>query len=199
MTDRAVLSLADFGVRAAAIAAAGSGVALYARDPEATAAELAALAARLVALARPAEANVIVSRRADVAAAVHAQGVQLRREDLTPEDARRILPSGWIGRSVHSVAEAKAAQTEGADYVIVGPVYETASHPGRPALGLELVHEASATGIPVVAIGGIDPGRAGDVARAGAWGVASVSALWHAADPAREALALLAPWSDAGE
>ena len=156
VTDAAVVALPDFGVRAAAIAAAGSAVALHARHPEASAADLAALAARLVALARPAEASVIVNRRADIAAAVHAQGVQLRHDDITPRDARCVLPAGWVGRSVHSAAEAMSARAEGADYVIVGPIFPTASHPGAPGGGIELVREAGAAGIPVIAIGGID-------------------------------------------
>lgn len=199
VTDAAVVALADFGVRAAAIAAAGSAVALHARHPDASAADLAALAARLVALAKPAEANVIVNRRADIAAAVRAQGVQLRRDDMAPRDARRVLPAGWIGRSVHSAAEAMSAKAEGADYVIVGPIFPTASHPGRPAGGVELVREAGAAGIPVIAIGGIDAERALVVAEAGAWGVGVVSALWTASDPAQTALALLGAWTDAGE
>ena len=76
-----------------------------------------------------------MSGRPDVAAALGAQGVQLAAEDLAPADARRILPAGWIGRSVHTEAEAAAAVDEGADYLLVGNVYQTASHPGRPAAG----------------------------------------------------------------
>jgi thiamine-phosphate pyrophosphorylase len=198
VTDATVVALADFGVRAAAIAAAGSAVALHARHPEASAADLAALAGRLVALARPAEANVIVNRRADIAAAIHAQGVQLRHDDISPRDARRVLPAGWVGRSVHSAAEAMSARAEGADYVIVGPIFPTASHPGAPGGGIELVRGAGAAGIPVIAIGGIDAERALEVAAAGAWGVGVLSALWTSSDPAQTALTLLAAWTDAG-
>jgi thiamine-phosphate pyrophosphorylase len=194
VTDAEVLAAPDFGVRAAAIAAAGSAVALHARDRAAGGAALARAAARLLALARPAEAAVFVSGRPDVAAALGAQGVQLAAEDLAPADARRILPAGWIGRSVHTEAEAAAAIDEGADYLLVGNVYETASHPGRPAAGLGLVRAAAALGRPVIAIGGIDAARAGAVREAGAWGVAAITALWRAPDPAAAALALLAPW-----
>lgn len=196
VTDAAVLAAPDFGVRAAAIAAAGSAVALHARDRAAGGAALARAAARLLALARPAEAAVFVSGRPDVAAALGAQGVQLAAEDLAPADARRILPRGWIGRSVHTEAEAARAVDEGADYLIVGNVYQTASHPDRPATGLGLVQAAAALGRPVIAIGGIDAARAGAVREAGAWGVAAIAALWHAPDPAAAALALLAPWAD---
>lgn len=197
ITDAATLALADFGVRAAAIAAAGSAVALHARDRTANAASLAAAAARLVALAAPAESSVIVSARADVAAAVGAHGVQLAAADLAPIDARRVLPRGWIGRSVHSSAEAESAVAEGADYLIAGSVYATATHPGRPAAGLELVRRAAALGIPVIAIGGVTVERAAELREAGAWGVAAITALWGAADPAAAALALLEPWTDA--
>jgi thiamine-phosphate diphosphorylase len=196
VTDAEVLAAPDFGVRAAAIAAAGSAVALHARDRAAGGAALARAAARLLALARPAEAAVFVSGRPDVAAALGAQGVQLAAEDLAPADARRILPAGWIGRSVHTAAEAAAAVDEGADYLLVGNVYQTASHPGRPAAGLDLVRAAAALGRPVIAIGGIDAARAGAVRQAGAWGVAAIAALWRAPDPAAAALALLAPWAD---
>jgi thiamine-phosphate pyrophosphorylase len=196
VTDADVLAAADFGVRAAAIAAAGSAVALHARDRSAGGAVLAHAAARLLALARPAEAAVFVNARPDLAAAVGAHGVQLAAGDLTPADARRLLPSGWIGRSVHSEAEAEAAVTEGADYLLVGNVYATASHPGSPPSGLGLVRAAAALGRPVIAIGGVDAARAIEVRDAGAWGVAAIAALWHSPDPAAAALALLAPWAD---
>lgn len=193
-TDARVLALDDLGIRAAAIAAAGSAVALHARDRTATAVALARAALRLGALARPPEANLFVSGRPDLAAAAGAQGVQLGAEDLSPADARRSFPEGWIGRSVHDAGEAAAAIAEGADFILVGNVYESASHPGRPGTGLGLVREAAALGRPVVAIGGIDAERAAEVRAAGAYGIAAIAALWDAPDPAAAALALLAPW-----
>jgi thiamine-phosphate pyrophosphorylase len=107
-----------------------------------------------------------------------------------------MFPSGWIGRSVHSADEAARAVEEGADFLLVGNIYETASHPGRPAAGLALVRAAAALGRPVIAIGGVDAGRVREVRAAGAYGVAAISALWRAADPAAAALALLAPWTE---
>ncbi len=197
VTDAATLALADFGVRAAAIAAAGSAVTLHARDRMATAATLAAAAARMVALAGPPESSVIVSGRPDIAAAVGAHGVQLGGSDLAPGDARRVFGKGWIGRSVHSASEAEAAVAEGADFLVAGNVYPTASHPGRPGAGLALVRAAAALGIPVIAIGGVTVERAAELRDAGAWGIAAISALWGAADPAAAALELLQPWVDA--
>lgn len=194
ITGPSVLALDDLGVRAAAIAAAGPSVALHARDRQAGGARLAALAARLVSLAWPPEATVIVAGRPDVACAVGAQGVQLAEGDLAPADAREVFPLGWIGRSVHSAVEAARAVDEGADYVLAGNVFESASHPGRPAAGLELITAAARAGLPVIAIGGITAANAAAARDAGAWGVAAIRALWHAEDSAAATLALLEPW-----
>jgi thiamine-phosphate diphosphorylase len=193
-TDAAVLAAPDFAVRAAAIAAAGSAVALHARDRGGAPASLAAAAMRMLALARPPEAAVFVSGRPDIAAAIGAHGVQLGATDLSPADARRLLAHQWIGRSVHSVDEARAAVDEGADFLVLGPIYETSTHPARPALGLSLLRETANLGRPVIAIGGASPERAAELRAAGAYGVAAIRALWHTADPAAAALALLVPW-----
>lgn len=196
ITDASVLAMDDLGVRAAAIAAAGPSVALHARDRKAGGARLAALAARFVSLAWPPEASVMVAGRPDVARAVGAQGVQLAAGDLSPADARTVLLHGWIGRSVHSADEAARAADEGADYVIAGSVFETATHPGLPAAGLGLVTAVARSGLPVIAIGGITDANVAAVRDAGAWGVAAIRALWHAKDPAAAALALLEPWME---
>lgn len=193
-TDATLLSAPELGIRAAAIAAGGPSVALHARARGESAALIAAGAQRLVALARPPEAAVFVSGRPDIAAAIGAQGVQLAKEDLRPADARRILRHGWIGRSVHSAAEAAEAVADGADFLVVGSIYETPSHPGRPAMGLSLIGEAAGLGRPVIAIGGITPKRVMEVKAAGAYGVAAIRALWLAPDPAAATLAMLAPW-----
>jgi len=196
VTDAAVIAAPDFAARAAAIAAAGSAVALHARDRSSGGAALARVALRLVALARPPEAAVFVNARPDVAGAAGAQGVQLGNIDIRPAEARASFPVGWIGRSVHSTREAEVAAGEGADFLMVGNVYETASHPGRPAGGFTLLRDSARLGLPVIAIGGIDAGRAAEVRGEGAYGVAAITALWWAADPAAAALALLAPWTD---
>jgi thiamine-phosphate diphosphorylase len=147
-------------------------------------------------LARPPEASVFVSGRPDIAAAIGAQGIQLRSDHLSPADARGLLPNGWIGRSVHSKEEAAVAVAEGADFLVVGNIYETVSHPGRFPAGLGLVREAVALGRPVIAIGGITPDRAAEVKAAGAYGVAAIRGLWMAGDPAAATLAMLAPWTN---
>lgn len=195
-TDHAILSAPDFGIRAAAIAAGGPAVALHARHRAApdSGALLAAGTLRLVTLARPPEAAVFVSGRPDVAAAAGAHGVQLAAGDLTPADARRVLLRGWIGRSVHSAGEARAAVAEGADFLVFGSIYPTPSHPGLAGAGTALLAEIVSLGRPVIAIGGITPERVPELKAAGAYGVAAIRALWQAPDPAAAALAMLAPW-----
>ena len=84
---------------------------------------------------------------------------------------------------------------EGADFLVVGNIYETLSHPGRPAGGLELVRSTAELGVPVIAIGGITPARVREVHAAGAYGVAAIRGLWHAPDPFAAALAMLEPWT----
>ena len=195
-TDAHLLTLPELGIRAAAIAAAGSAVALHARAGGVPDAVLTAGALRLLALARPPEASVFVSGRPDIAAAVGAHGVQLRADDLSPIDARRVMPRGWIGRSVHSREEGIVAIADGADFLVVGNIYETPSHPGRPAAGPKLVSQVADLGRPVIAIGGITPDRAAEVKAAGAYGIAAIRGLWMAADPAAATLAMLAPWSE---
>lgn len=169
-------------------------MALHVRDRAGTPAALAQCGQRFVALARPAEAQVFVSGRADIARAIGAHGVQLSDADLAPDDARRVLGTGLVGRSVHSSDEARRARDEGADFVILGHVFETPSHAGQPPVGLESVTQAARDGIAVVAIGGITAANVGRARDAGAWGVAAIRALWHAGDPATAARELLAPW-----
>ena len=194
ITDAGVLSLDDLGVRAAALAAGGSAVALHARDRTATTRILASVAERFIALARPPEAAVFVNGRPDLAAALGAHGVQLSETDLAPTDARRVFHHGWIGRSVHSVEEATAAQAQGADYLMVGTIYQTASHPGQPG-GTPLVEACAALGLPIIAIGGVTPAQVPELIAAGAYGVAAIRALWHAADPAKAVVEFLDHWS----
>jgi thiamine-phosphate diphosphorylase len=200
ITTESVLARQDLGVRAAAIAAAGPAAALHARGRSLGGATLAAVVARFLALARPPEASVFVNGRADIAAALGTQGLQLGAEDYSVSDARTVLGAswtGWIGRSVHSVDAAAQAREEGADYVIAGNIFETSSHPGRAGRGLGFVAEVAQVGLPVIAIGGITADRAAQARDAGAYGVAAVTALWDAADPALAAVDLLRPWVEA--
>lgn len=121
-------------------------------------------------------------------------GVHLREASRPTLDARRALgPERLIGRSVHGADSARRAADEGADFVVLGPVFETPSKQayGRP-IGLDALREAArATSIPVFAIGGITAERVPDCRSAGAHGVAVIRAVWDDVDPAEATARLL--------
>ena len=197
ITDAQVIADPAFGVRLAAIASAGAAVALHARDRSLSGAALTTLAQRMMAHAAAPEAAVLVNGRPDIARAVGAHGAQLGHQDLAPADARMVMIEGWIGRSVHTLGEAEQAVGEGADFLMVGNIFETPTHPGRLAAGRTLIEQTARLGIPVIAIGGITAARVRQVRDAGAYGVAAISAVWHADDAAAATVALLEPWVDA--
>lgn len=169
----------------------GPRLALHLRAREATGAELFRWAAALTEAARGTGALILVNDRVDVALAAGADGVQLPARGLPPAAARRLLGEGpLVGASVHSAGEATDA-LPGADFLLVGTVFPSASHPGRAAAGTELLSELGPLGKPMIAIGGITPGRVPGALSAGAHGVAVLGAVWHAPDPAAALRTLL--------
>ena len=121
------------------------------------------------------QALLLVNGSLEVALAAEADGVHLPEDAPPVERPRR---SFLIGRSVHSLAAARRAEAEGVDYLIAGPVYETRSHPGREPAGLALIEEITrSVRTPTLAIGGVNAGRVEEVVRAGASGVAVISAI----------------------
>ncbi|MHB8508400.1 MAG: thiamine phosphate synthase [Candidatus Dormibacteria bacterium] len=147
------------------------------------------LAALVVAAyARQSDALFIVNDHLDVAMAATADGVHLGQDDLPLRAARRVWgPGHLVGCSTHSLEQALAAESAGADYIGIGPVYATPTKPGRPAVGLELVRAAAAISIPWFAIGGLDTATLPGVIAAGGSRVAVVRAVASAADPRRAA------------
>lgn len=140
--------------------------------------------------AREGGAAFFVNDRADIARLAEADGLHLPAEGLSVAAARGLLGRGrLIGRSAHNAAEALRARDEGADYVFLGPIWPTASHPRRRALGLDAIRDAR--GVTVIAVGGVTPARVAQCLDAGAYGVAAIRALWDAADPASTARAML--------
>ena len=126
-------------------------------------------------LLRRARVSVVVSSRCDVALACGAAGVNLPQRDISVADARTLLGEGLVGRSVHSIQAAEVAAREGADYVILGPIWESPSHPRGAPLGREALKlGVSAVKIPVLAIGGVDSARAALCLEAGAAGYAAI-------------------------
>ncbi|WP_187355521.1 thiamine phosphate synthase [Paenibacillus tengchongensis] len=135
-------------------------------------------------------ASIVVNDRLDVALAAGAGGVQLAGHSLPAAAVRPIATGIRLGCSVHSPEEAAAAAGEGADYCLFGHVYDSSSKPGFPGRGLvQLAEAVQACSVPVIAIGGIEPGNAGDVIRSGAHGIAVLSGIWHSPDPAGQARA----------
>lgn len=186
ITDERIARRPDIDVLARALAdGGGSDLAFHARGRELTGLEQYSLAVQLSNL----PSFLFVNDRLDVALAVPSAGVQLGHGSLPVSAARALNRLWWIGKSVHNLAEAEAARTEGADYLVVGPVFATASHPGRRPLGPERLEEiASAVdGLPVIAIGGITADRVSEVRTSGAYGVAAIRALWDDAEPVEAA------------
>ena len=190
ITDERIARRPDLGeITRQLVAGAGSELALHARGRALSGLEHYELAVRLSACA---PARLFVNDRLDVALAVAAAGVQLGHGSLAPEDARRLNPGWWIGKSVHDLREAAAAHAGGADYLLVGPVFPTATHPDRAPLAAARLQQIADLGLPVIAIGGVTPERIRELlAEAAIQGVAAIRALWQAADPAGAAQRML--------
>lgn len=130
-------------------------------------------------------AAFIVNDHPDIAMAVDADGVHLGQDDLPVEVARKLMGgSRIIGVSTHSVEQARAAQSAGADYIGFGPIFMTRTKDAGPRQGIEGLRQVrKAVTLPVIAIGGINSGNLDEVLRAGADGVAVISAILAAPDP----------------
>jgi thiamine-phosphate pyrophosphorylase len=174
----------------------GGAPAIQLRMKDASAREMADVARAMLAETRAAGALLFINDRVDVALAVGADGAHVGQDDLPVDQARVLGPPGFLlGVSAETVELARQAQADGADYVGVGPVYATGSKADAgDAIGPERIAEvAAAVRIPVVGIGGITVGNAPAVLRAGAAGVAVISAVMRADDPAAAVHALLRP------
>ncbi len=155
------------------------------REKNVTDRELWALAREMRRMARKHGAGFVVNDRVDIALAAEADGVHLGADDLPVAAARRMLgPGAVIGASVANAEEAKAAEEAGATYVSVGSVFETSSKSDAgEAIGIGPIGDIRrATALPVLAIGGINRDNVEAVIRAGAHGVAVISAVAEAGD-----------------
>jgi thiamine biosynthesis protein ThiS len=199
VTTDSICRSPDFAGKVAALAQIGPNLGIVIRAPSVTAAEYTDWVTVGSAARRPGGSAIFVHRRPDVAAAIDADGLQLRQEDLSPRDARTVFPVGSIGVSVHNREEAQAALYAGADFVVAGTVFESTSHPGRPGRGIEWLRGFRDLGAPVIAIGGITPERVHEVRDAGAAGLAVISAIWDQADPVAAARGLIDAWGPTGQ
>ena len=169
-------------VVAQAVAAGVSLVQL--REKDLPTVQLLELGTALLRCVRSAGSALVVNGRVDVALALGADGVHLGAGGPPVREVRRVIGgSAIIGVSVHTREEAERAESEGADYLVLGTIFETRSHPGTRGAGPALVESvASAVRVPVIAIGGIAAWNAGAVMRAGASGVAVITAIQSARD-----------------
>ncbi len=144
--------------------------------------------AKKLRLVTQGKALLIINDRVDVALAIDADGLHLPSHSMPVCVAKKLGGEGMlVGKSVHSVEEAVAAEQEGADYLILGTIYGTASHPGREGSGPGLVAQVKArVQAPVYAIGGINASNAAEVMQAGADGIAVIRSILASLDP-REA------------
>lgn len=172
-------------VRVLSSALAAGVLAIQLRERDLSSRDLLRLAQEVHQLTTASGAQLLINDRVDVALALGGVGVHLRANSLPLTTARKILGlQRLIGISTHSVEEAVRAEAEGADYVVLGPIYETPSKTiyGAP-LGVRTLEEACrVVRVPIIGIGGVTAARADEIRRAGAFGVAVVTAVLGAAD-----------------
>ncbi len=197
VTDDQILARPDFETRALEVCevfetcepvdrgVVGGSLALHLRGPHTTGRKLSRLARILCEPAAASGVTLLVNDRVDVALAVGVAGVHLGSRSLPPTEARRLLgTSRLLGVSVHTENEAVEAVESEADYLFLGPLFETPSHPGVAGRRDELMDRvASRVDLPVVGIGGVTPERAAIVLASGAHGVAVIRGIWDAPSP----------------
>lgn len=178
---------ASRGLEATVSAAVAGGVTLVQlRDPNAHGRALVEQARALKALLTPLGIPLLVNDRVDVAIAADADGVHLGQDDMNPQDARALLgPDRILGLSVGNPQELAASDLSGVDYLGTGPVKATGTKAdaGKAIGAAGIATVRALTHLPIVGIGGVDGAIVEDVIRAGANGIAVVSAICAAEDP----------------
>ena len=194
VTDRG-LSLGRSTVDIVRAAVAGGATCVQLREKECSTRQFVAEARAVRELLAGTGIPLIINDRIDVALAVGADGVHLGQTDMHIADARRVVGSSMlIGISAECVEDAVRAQAESADYIGISPVFSTPTKTDTaPARGLDVVALIrAAVSLPLVGIGGIGPGKAAEVIRAGCDGIAVVSAIVSAPNPREAATKLKA-------
>ena len=159
--------------------------AIQLRERDFSARELMTLAHEMQAVTASHRSQLLINDRIDVALALEGVGVHLRSNSLPLPVARKMLGPHWLlGMSVHSVEEGLLAETQGADYIVLGPIYETPSKQMfGPPLGIHTLEKAcKLVRIPIIGIGGVTAARAREMRHAGAFGAAVITAILGADD-----------------
>ncbi|MBL6968222.1 MAG: thiamine phosphate synthase [Desulfobacteraceae bacterium] len=168
------------------MAIAGGADTIQFRHKEGSTREMIEIAAQMKRLCADKDVMFIVNDRVDIAMATQADGVHLGQDDFPIPVARELLGKNRIiGGSAATIEEARKCLADGADYVGFGPVYPTGSKDDAgPVSGIETLRKiVEAMPIPIIAIGGVDEKNAYDVMRAGAHGIAVISAVCCREDP----------------
>jgi len=162
------------------------------REKELGRAEIERAAGTFRRVADTYSALFVINDDPELAHSCRADGVHVGQDDVSAEEARELLgPHAIVGLSTHAEEQIAASADRPVDYISVGPIWETPTKEGRPAVGLELIaHAAERAPHPFFAIGGIDPGNAEQVVAAGAERLCAVRAIRDAADPEAAAVAL---------
>ena len=166
------------------------GLMLQIREKDLGTRELLSLVREIQRVARPFQVPCFINDRVDLVLATQTAGVHLRSDSMPVKEARKCLgPDFFIGQSVHSQEEAIRSETDGADFVVLGPIYETPSkRKYGPPLGVGALRDACRRcHVPVYAIGGVTLARVDEVMEAGAYGVAVISSIFRSPVP-REAV-----------
>jgi thiamine-phosphate pyrophosphorylase len=169
----------------------GGATAVQLREKHLPDSKLLPLGRKVRAIAKAGGALFVVDDRPDLARLLDADGVHVGQEDLSVAEARRIAgPAKIVGKSTHSLAQAVAAEREGADYIGIGPIFPTPTKDYGP-IGTDVIRRVRRrVRIPFVCIGGIDPSNVARVVAAGAPGIAVVTAVMGAKNPRLAARAL---------
>ena len=165
-------------VEVASRAIEGGATAIQLRDKFSDDQHLIKVGRKLRRITRKNKVGLIINDRIDIALAVDADGVHLGQEDLPLKFARRLIGKRIIGISTHSLAQAKRAEKEGADYISVGPIFRTSSKPKLVPVGTAIISRIKKeVNLPLVAIGGIKPDNIKKVIARNPEGIAIASAV----------------------
>ena len=199
VTSDEIVTRGDFiDVACAVMAALGPRGALHLRAGRIPAARLQLLSEGLEAAQAITGAWLVINDRVDLALGARARGAQLTSRSLDVADARRAAPMLKLGASVHTLEEARSAADRGADWVVAGHVFATATHPGSPERGLSFVRTLAAElAVPVIAIGGVRPSHSAELRGAGVYGVAVIRGIWDAANAEQAASDYLSAYDNA--
>ena len=159
--------------------------AIQLRERDLSARELVTLAREVQAVTASRRAQLLINDRIDVALALEGVGVHLRSNSLPVSVARQMLGTQrLLGISAHSVEEAVQGASQGADYIVLGPIYETPSKQlFGPPLGIHTLEKACRlVRIPIIGVGGVTAARAREMRHAGAFGAAVITAILGATD-----------------